>query len=391
VFGQEPDRYGKSVVCDLTLKPFLNEGPPYPVKYLFKKNINTKNNLSLTNNPNDDFTTKQLLITGFFIDNKLQSIISFDKQPVLYHYCSEQNNFVGSLLKLNDNIIQLSPNYSNIYTADINYDGLDEIIIYDKKYKSLFVLKVNMNNHSIYSKKFSASLSVILDSKNFNENIKLNNDANIYIADFDNDTKIELLVAENNGQWTMYKFINNNLLEISRGKLKYFDGSKYDLNVYCGNIKGLETVALMFYGKNIKDENSIITIYKYSQKYKNFISILFPKDKDLIYFKSYDTIKKTDKFYFLKFKKDNFFLKYSSDKYFDLKIITYNNDTLKILYNVDFKGYDTDKNPKYYEHLKLIEGMFLYPDITSLLTISTLNLERKNQYFLDKVELYTFN
>jgi hypothetical protein len=60
-------------------------------------------------------------------------------------------------------------------------------------------------------------------------------------------------------------------------------------------------------------------------------------------------------------------LKLNLDWRFDLKLIEQNEGTCAVLGNVDFKGFENDYNPKYYEFVKIISGKFISKDQSSLL------------------------
>jgi hypothetical protein len=62
-------------------------------------------------------------------------------------------------------------------------------------------------------------------------------------------------------------------------------------------------------------------------------------------------------------------LRYSRNWRFDLKEIIFNDTTFHVMANMDFKGYEKDFNPKYYDVLRIIPGVFLKPGEESFMVI----------------------
>ncbi|MCC6838466.1 MAG: hypothetical protein IT234_08020, partial [Bacteroidia bacterium] len=91
----------------------------------------------------------------------------------------------------------------------------------------------------------------------------------------------------------------------------------------------------------------------------------------------------------------------NKDWRFDLKLISTENNDPTIRYMIDFKGYEADHNPKYYEFTKLVSGNFYSEKNLSLLVFSFNCADSKfdgvmcssienNKQFPNKIELYTF-
>lgn len=94
-------------------------------------------------------------------------------------------------------------------------------------------------------------------------------------------------------------------------------------------------------------------------------------------------------------------LRYDVEWRFDLKLLDVASDGFTISGIVDFKGYEKDCNPKYYEFLKIVPGRFISSDKTSLLTIlrnckdqdfnGTFCNEFENAGYLpNSIQLYSF-
>ncbi|MCK6648665.1 MAG: hypothetical protein L6Q66_03325, partial [Bacteroidia bacterium] len=91
----------------------------------------------------------------------------------------------------------------------------------------------------------------------------------------------------------------------------------------------------------------------------------------------------------------------NKDWRFDLKLISTENNDPTIRYMIDFKGYEADRNPKYYEFTKLVSGNFYSEKELSLLAFSFNCVDsnfdgikctsiENNKQLPNKIELYTF-
>ena len=82
--------------------------------------------------------------------------------------------------------------------------------------------------------------------------------------------------------------------------------------------------------------------------------------------------------------------RYSREWRFDLKEIRFNDSTFAVLRSVDFRGYEKDRNPKYYESLRLVPGRFLSPREITLFVIGHVDPARGYQSVLpDFTDIYT--
>lgn len=75
----------------------------------------------------------------------------------------------------------------------------------------------------------------------------------------------------------------------------------------------------------------------------------------------------------------NTLLKYDKTWRFDLKLLTLENNSVSVMYNVDFKGFAGEFNPKYYENTFFTSGAFSQAGVTSLLTWCYNNRSEKSQ------------
>jgi hypothetical protein len=104
-----------------------------------------------------------------------------------------------------------------------------------------------------------------------------------------------------------------------------------------------------------------------------------------------DTLKPADRFFVVTGPGNRpTVLRYNRDWRFDLKEISFNDTTYAIRSTVDFRGYEQDRNPKYYESLALVPGRFGASG-TTLLVSGRVDPVRGYQSVLpDLFQLYSF-
>ena len=147
-----------------------------------------------------------------------------------------------------------------------------------------------------------------------------NNRNNYYCGDYNSDGKTDvLLVDKKSSEWGIIDFNGKGWVALSKGK---------------GPKKEWLTKKELFSGANSKE---IFT------------------SSDVLFSGNYAGDPKEE------------LLKLNTSWRFDLKMITQDNVGYLILGNIDFKGYPSDFNPKYYEFVKIVSGKFISPDKSSLL------------------------
>lgn len=82
-------------------------------------------------------------------------------------------------------------------------------------------------------------------------------------------------------------------------------------------------------------------------------------------------------------------MRYNRDWRFDLKEIRFNDTTFAILSSIDFRGFDGNRNPKYYESLTLLPGRFLDRNTISLVVAGHMDPSRHYEAILPGfIDLY---
>lgn len=178
-------------------------------------------------------------------------------------------------------------------------------------------------------------------------------------GDFDGNGSDDLLVIDTeNGKWQLVRFSNKNWETFIIGKKsiskKWFDsGSTTSITSVFTNNK----VAL-----TIVSSKSITTL---TMNNGEFIEKELPitTNNNLV-------LNPNDLFFEGSFENGIELLKLNTEWRFDLKLVSAAQTDFTIKSMLDFKGYENDFNPKYYEFTKLISGNFLNSKKTNLLTIS---------------------
>jgi hypothetical protein len=113
------------------------------------------------------------------------------------------------------------------------------------------------------------------------------------------------------------------------------------------------------------------SILRYDPANHSFIPCFSEKQNHLGKTIGLDTLKPSDEIFTGAFDNSGKIkvFRYNRDWRFDLKEIRFNDSTFQVIANIDFKGYEKDHNPKYYEILRLVPVNLITPGRTSFLVI----------------------
>jgi hypothetical protein len=178
-------------------------------------------------------------------------------------------------------------------------------------------------------------------------------------GDFDANGSDELLVIDTkNGMWQLFRFSNKQWEPFIAGKKsiskKWFDkGSASSITSVFTNNKAALTIV---------SQKSITTL---TMNNGEFIEKELPitANNKLV-------VNPNDLFFEGSFENGFELIKLNTEWRFDLKLVSAAQTDFTIKSMLDFKGYENDFNPKYYEFTQLISGNFLTSKKTNLLTIS---------------------
>lgn len=213
--------------------------------------------------------------------------------------------------------------------------------------------------------------------------------ANVYFSgDYNSDNKQDLLsINTTNGSWQMLNYLNNKWQTSTTGKNKINEHWYKQSFVSSGKTFTDKDALILSTGKSILSlqfvngewQEKMISVPPSAQ------TVFHPDD--VFYTGTITGTKQT--------------ILLNKDWRFDLKLLSIEKNDPTIHYMLDFKGYEADRNPKYYEFTKLVCGNFYSEKELSLLVFSFNCAESNfdgikcigiedNKQLPNKIELYTF-
>lgn len=213
---------------------------------------------------------------------------------------------------------------------------------------------------------------------------------NIYFSgDYNSDGKQDLLsINTTNGTWQILNYLNN--------KWQIGFSGKSNLKEHWYKQHAFVSSGKTFTDKDaliLSSGRSLITLQLTNGEWQEKM-ISIPASAQTVFHAN-------DLYYSGSIAESKQTLLLNKDWRFDLKLISTDNNDPTIRYMVDFKGYESDHNPKYYEFTKLVSGNFYSEKDLSLLVFSfncadnnfdgikCTSIEN-NKQFPNKIELYTF-
>ncbi len=214
--------------------------------------------------------------------------------------------------------------------------------------------------------------------------------SNVYFSgDYNSDGKHDLLsVNTTNGSWQILNYLNN------KWQIGYSGKNNFKEHWY-------KQHAFVSSGKTFTDKDALTL-----SNGKSLLSLQLTngewQEKMISIPASAQTVFHSNDLYYtgsIAGSKQTLLL--NKDWRFDLKLISTDDNDPTIRYMVDFKGYESDHNPKYYEFTKLVSGNFYSENNLSLLVfafncadsnfdgIKCTSIEN-NKQLPNKIELYTF-
>jgi len=387
VFGGQKQRKGDSTFVDMTtgiaFQPRFNF-PPYPVNWLEKQEVNNQNSTFLIKA--DDLREGEIspldkVYKGNFMANpdaKDDLLIITTKGNVeLYHFCSDKTKFTRIRTAIPADLVSLFKS-GRIITGRYTGIGTTQILIITETNILLGafdpgkdVCSSGKDNQSAFNVIWKVPLQKA-KTLGFKTGVELLSD------DFDGDKISELITIEKNGSWVLFKFDNsqtNPIRVIASGKEKSvqeWQSKNTTFQVSSGrflNNYNQDLILTIF-----KPENSggfSYSLRRFDAVNRHFVPLFPEKQQYSGKTIGLDTLHPEDEFFTGLF--DNSgkikILRYNREWRFDLKEIKFNDSTYQVMANMDFKGYEKDFNPKYFDVLRIIPGIFLNPGRKSLLVI----------------------
>jgi hypothetical protein len=387
VFGGQKPRRGDSTYTDMTrgtaFQPRFNF-PPYPVKFLKKQEISNSNSVflvKLAELTEGVISPSDKVYKGNFTgdpDGRDELMVTRQGGIVeLYRFCTDKARFTR-IKTIFPADLASSLTTGKILAGRYTGTGNAQLLIIVKDgfiFGAFNPLKetcsAGKDNQATFKTIWKVSTEK-LKEMGFVQGGEILN------ADFDGDKISELFASGNNGSWTLLK-----LTAAPADPLKVVASGKENS---VPEWKPGNPVIRLSAGRFISNspQDMILTIFSpgkgggFTYSLRRFdagtrqFAPLFPERQ---HFSGKtigrDSLRPDDEFFTGPFDDSgrNKILRYSREWRYDLKEIKFNDTTFQVVANIDFSGYEKDFNPKYYEVLRIIPGIFLDPGKESLMII----------------------
>jgi hypothetical protein len=389
VFGAPRQRRGDSVLVDInrgTGFPARFNFPPFPFHFFVKDEIHNDNSSFLVQNVNPkegDINPGDPVLTGHFSGNTggTEDLLVIRKTGGMdvYTWCREKEVFHKLTIQITTALTQLA-RQGTVFAGSFTEPGSRQLMLSDKQGSAIVGFEkkgdpCSGNTAALASKTiWNAAVNPFL----------IKGGSKITVADLDGDKLSEVLVCNEDGSWSVYKFETGKpdpwkMIASGDGKTGgEWDSKQFDFSVQAGRFlkNSSEDLLLTVFHKKGSRTNGY-SLLRFDASTKKFTSFLKGKEGKTA---GLDTLKPGDLFLCGKFDPagNTTLLRYSRDWRYDLKEIRFNDTTFQIMANMDFEGFAGDHNPKYFEVLKLCSGEFIRPGINSLLVIGK-NRSHKGQ------------
>lgn len=389
VFGAPRERKGDSSRVDMTVESgYVAEFnvPPFRTSLLLKQDIGNQDKMFLgmkgERSYGEILPTDQV-ISGNFITGRgdLQSMLVFgsEGQPALYHFCKSAGRFEEVSLEA-DPALHTALNGFAWMKGKFLPGKSDQLLVTGQH--GMLLLGFDLLSPPCSKEGAAAKMKVLWSSETPGlDGIPLQNGHQMTSGDLTGNGLDELLLFEKNGSWKLFQFVpsgpsSGDWKTLATGeeyKLREWNQSLVDFNASTGRyIAGSATDLVLTRFRDLKTGRDAYTLQRFVPGDKKFVKIFSDSQGSIGLTIGIDTLKLTDQIIPGNFfpGNRNSFLRYNRDWRYDLKDIIFNDSTFRILSAVDFTGNPADRNPKFYEILKLHAGNWLDPDVTSVLAIA---------------------
>ncbi len=390
--GDIPEPRGEQTYVDMNTAggdyTFNRYHPPYKTSNLVYSDIHNNNSTFLINKDSEKFgriTPAQEIFTGNFSgrsNGRDELLVISGDEISLYNYCDKNSFFViaGTTVFSENKSTRIK-----YVTGDFNGDGKKDLMMNDNGTSSVYEFlipdfKPCVNNSS------AIKMNLVSKSTIISKDIKL------FSGKFSGNRFDELISVDKNGQWKLFQLKKETWTEVYTGNIDkeffaeqstqatgYFSGSRKEEILTAYNFKNLAKYVLLEF------DNGKIEVKKFNGRQSS--SGVFDWHEKLI---CLPTASKHDDIF-----------SFNHQWRFELKIISMDENGFFVSSIPEFKGYESDQNPKYYEIQKLIPGNFT-GNGQSLLCIlyncSDNNFDGNNcrnfdnvQDLPNKIQLYNFS
>ena len=371
VYGGPSPRRGDTTYVDLTKGPYQEKFnyPPFPVSFMWMATIGGINGSSLANGGDgrpEPVLPSDPMICGNFIPGNSGRDVLFDLttggKPFIYAFCPEPGSFRRSAVEIP--VAMPSVKGKQYLLRGKFIKGENEQLLYLGE-KSCFLYKFNCKGGACREGS-TVTAELLWESEKF-ENLDFDSGRPLLAEDLDGDGISEILYSSAGGIWKMFRFQLKGktgswgLSAESKENLEDWSGTAGAVKLTAGHfIPGRTQAGILAVSEKGRKHGCSYTLRFYNPSVKNFISFFSQKNGLPGKIKGIDTLRVSEIFICGNFGENSspMVMRYNRDWRFDLKQIAFSDSTYHILNDIDFAGYASDHNPKYYEVLKLIPGRF---------------------------------
>jgi hypothetical protein len=380
-FGGPKPRRGDSTLTDLThgipFSPRFNS-PPYPF-HLFEKE-ETGNGTSSFLVKNDkikegDISPYDRIFSGHFVSGNSGTeellVIGRDGNAGLYSFCREKKSF-RKILPVIPSDLQPFFRSGDILTGSFTSPGILQLLLSGPGGLLLGEFEKVKDRCSGDAVKtvFKPLLKIPSDPFQTGK-------GQLIAADLDGNRITEILSVAENGSWKVFRFENPKgspalLASGDSDPLKQWNRQKNPCRITAGRfLRNRQQDLLLSVSGGKSKPGPAWTLLRYDPASRTFIPCYGEKQNFLGKTIGPDTLKPGDEFLTGNFDRSGTatVFRYNRDWRYDLKEIRFGDTTFQVVANMDFSGYESDFNPKYYEVLRLVPAMLVTPGLTSLLVI----------------------
>jgi hypothetical protein len=355
VFGGTVDRRGDSALVDLTrpggYQPRYNF-PPFPVSYLDAVNTNDPF-------PANELSVGDLPVTGHFFSISDLGLIVVRKNGTwsAFSSCSGLN---GKMVRQGAGKLGISGSVISLHKGRFVNDPTDQLLVQTEE--KIYLFKWGLVPEPCQEGS-ALQTSLMVSSESSGSRVCTGrftglNRTELMLISQQGDSKMFAVETDQEGRF--YWKTRSVAIAPADGS---WDASRFYTQYHSGRFltaAGVDQVLSV--SRSVRDGVFSYNLFIYNAINKKWISTLKnPSGGRII---GIDTLKPEDKFFlsedFGQFSghfaapAPHAIYRYNRDWRFDLKIISFNDTSYTIHENIDFRGYPTDQNPKFYETLWLI-------------------------------------
>jgi len=300
---------------------------------------------------NNLFTKSDEILIGKFTNKANQDQI----------FSIKDNNIVLYDLK---KLIKLKHQFQNLNNLHFFSDDKN-IFVYQIQTKEINLCEINLLNNNLEIKtKFTYSSS--------------NNISAIFSI---NENSISIF--DNSGNVYDYKKENEKYVLLKTSKL--ISCSSNNLKIFKSNFFNETTEEVLFiFQDNEKVKYEFFSYCSENNEWQD------SKNHANLSPQYLDELDLDSEYFLVDYNNDGIFelLKYDRKTKFNLKLLNFDFRSYKILYNIDFKGFENNQNPKYYEKTKILTGKFINDKNCGIIIFQD-NINEVN-WLKPKTEIYLF-